>query len=148
MIPIQVETKSAIAMLGPILSMAAQDESTFDRCDQLYRAVWRGEKVMLASEFDECELDNLQWAVKKTLAESRGILQPNIDNMSEGDADRLSEYYFKMIEAIEVTAIQPDDKIVCLCNYKGEGEGYALLASVAHLPVYRSKSDSAMRFCV
>lgn len=38
--------------------------------------------------------------------------------------------------------LSPDTKVVCLCNYKGEGEGIALFEMAKHLPVFKSKSES------
>jgi hypothetical protein len=36
--------------------------------------------------------------------------------------------------------------IVELCNYKGEGEGFALWEDAKHLPVFKSKNDSRNLF--
>jgi hypothetical protein len=146
-----IAENTTVSLIDEILSAAMQDESTFDRCDQMYNAQWRSAETFRASELNSSELDDLLFSAKKIVAAQRGVVMPAFsswesDNGQEFDNEHECESYFEKLEDIDVAPIKPDDLIVCLCNYKGEGEGFALLESAKHLPVYQNKSASAARF--
>ena len=134
----------AISFLSAKLSEAQSDNSLMDRCEQMYSASFRSEPQTAESfGFLPDELYNFDMERKMYLAAKQGLIRPTCIGH---DADFEMERYYEAVEEIECEPVTPDTLIVELCNYKGEGEGVALYEATMHLPLYRSKTHSALHY--
>lgn len=128
--------QAQISTLASILEAA--DTGAADRCETMYQAKFRSVPFVFSS-LDDASQEDLAFAAKEQQAAKLGIVKP------ESEDDYEMERYFDMVCDFEVS-IDDGALIVELCNYKGEGEGFAMFEDAKHLPVFASKRDSAMLF--
>jgi hypothetical protein len=136
-----------IANISEFLSAAMEDASTFERAHSCYSATFRSEPYLLGSVSDEDHefyTNVLKTDFAKVLLASTGIFEPEpkFDEYEEICNYSELENYLEKLDNVNVPELTDDLQICDLCNYKGEGEGFALFLNVKHLPVFKSKNDS------
>jgi hypothetical protein len=141
------EQDAILSFLSEKLQSAAGDESVFAACDAMYSASFICGETFKAGEIDAVERRDLEFSVKAHIAAERGILPPEVCWMSDDD-DSEWEYdsWHSEVDAIVVDPVAEETLLIELCNYKGEGEGYAVYETVKNLPRFVSKSHSAAHF--
>lgn len=142
--------ESAVTAIGGV-------DAAIDACDRMYSADFRSESMLLKEVQDfEDEVYGLQQALTEALYTKLTGNKPPVKTWGpwEGVPEYVSDSFYYECDAfleaakdyiskegISVT-VTGDTEVVELCNYKGEGEGLALLALTKNLPVFRSKNES------
>lgn len=118
-------------------------DSAMDACERMYQASFRSESIAIDFKDDRL-VDELISDYKLALIlKSHGLnAEPDF-----GEDEGRAEYFWGLVEDCAdsgevLLAIKQNPFYVDICNYKGEGENVALLASAKHLPVFKSKSHS------
>ena len=140
------------AMNNTVAALGGQ-QAALDACDRMYSATFRSEPFPLR-DAEGWELDvtslTLDYARERYLHD----VSASIPERPTSDDEHAFDCYYCEMEAFDEAAllhlhshypaftVNGDTMVVETCNYKGEGEGLALLASAAHYPVFTSKQDS------
>ena len=108
-----------------VLENAWNDPEVFEQADKMYSASFRYAEVMIAGE---------EYPIVPAYYDNDGYL---VESGFENEADR--NKWFKGTFGV---VFDPSLEIVEVCNYKGEGEDYALLSMAKNYPIFTSKCDS------
>lgn len=134
-------------MLKTLAAMLVIDNDVMDNAERMYSAKFRCSEPFLASALDSDQFDELNYDLK---VEAYVIPQigpkPEINWDDDGSAEYEDDLWNARAEDIleDVPDILlPNSLVVALCNYKGEGEGWALFDNAKSLPMFYSKSASA-----
>lgn len=123
-------------------------ESMMDRCDQMYSAQFHSGEPFRAGDRDEDDLyySGFTFNASDLQAPSHSEWMSEQDEHDDYSVARYNAWVQRNFKS--KTLITPDTMLVDVCNYKGEGEGYALYAAMQNKPVFRSKNDSFAAFNV
>lgn len=158
-----IETLTA-AMNAEIKSLGGID-SAIAACDRMYSQSFRSEPYVISEDPDwEDHITNLEMEFKVACFVAKtGNQTPVKEEVEQNFSPDDDEYdycyfaddgFYEEMEAFTDFAemwfddkypdfeLTGDTKIVCFCNYKGEGEGIGLYELNKDLPVFRSKSES------
>ena len=136
-------------MLKTLAAMSVMDSEIMDNADKMYSAQFRCSEPFLASALDSEDFNALNYDLKvKTYVIPE--IGPQPESMwSDDDAEYISDLWNARAEDILENApavLLASSLVVELCNYKGEGEGFALFEDVKAFPVFYSKTASAEFF--
>ena len=108
------------------------EEAALDACERMYSAVFAcGEPVKLSDVDDEEDTDDIV-----TLIKINAFLA-----FTGKTEDYYGEYLFEAMDSWEDSfVLDKSTLVVDTCNYKGEGEGYALYSK--DLPLFAGKRNS------
>ncbi len=121
--------------------------------DSMYSGVWRTEPTPLG-QIEDWRDEVVTLYIEKALIVYLQETSYSLPSYPESDCEYELDNYYHHLEAVENAAedyfkgkypdfvIDGSTQVVTLCNYKGEGEGIALLELSESLPVYRSKLES------
>lgn len=122
-----VNTKELMSNLATLLSQAHSNHA-MAQADKVYSTMFRYADTIIADAEISEEMVSAYVAAKVKLMEQSGATEWMIE------------------QALEEFQIKPDffigKEIYILCNYKGEGEGYSLVANSMTYPIFKSKADS------
>lgn len=135
-------------MLKTLAAMLVIDSEVMDNAERMYSAKFRCSEPFLASALDSEQFDVLNYDLKvKTYVIPE--IGPEPEFTWDADAEYTNDLWNARAEDILADApevLLPSSFVVELCNYKGEGEGFALFEDAKDLPVFYSKSASAEFF--
>ncbi len=134
------------------------DSEAMDNAELMYSAKFRCSEPFLASALDSEDFDALNYDLKViTYVIPQIGPEPKI-NWNDDDYDSLyaqqdAEYANDLWNARAEDILEnapdilvPSSLVVALCNYKGEGEGFALFDNAKSFSMFYSKSASADYF--
>lgn len=124
------------------------NEALMDRCDQMYSAQFHSGVPFRAGDCDEDDLYYSGFTFNSSDLDAPSHSEW-MSEQDEGDDYSVARYNAWVKRNFKSkTLITPETMLVDVCNYKGEGEGYAVYESVRGMPVFRSKNDSFAAFNV
>jgi hypothetical protein len=119
----------------------------------MYSGTWRSEAVTL-DQIEDWKGEVATLYIEKALSVYLQETDSDLPSYPDSDCEYELDNYHHHLEAVENAAedyfnskypsfvIDGNTQVVTLCNYKGEGEGIALLQLSESLPVYSSKRES------
>jgi len=129
------------------------NEKTIAVFDSMYRGIWRTEPVSL-DQVEDWKDEVATLYIEKALSVYLQETGSSLPSYPNSDCEYEFDNYYHHLEAVEDAAedyfsskypdfvIDGSTQVVTLCNYKGEGEGIALLELSESLPIYISKRES------
>lgn len=114
-------------------------EEVLSHYDVVYSATFKEDGEFTLGSVDkeslkEYIIDDIQNGIIHSLMEKAGVV-------CDASADYWYDSNEDLVQDIQ-DSLTDDVVVVGLCNYKGEGEGFAVASSVQHLQTFTSKHES------
>jgi hypothetical protein len=148
-----MDINSTIAELSLALNSVTNVGAEMAASEEMYQASFIVGMPFLVTGLDSYESRQVLNTTRQLMADKLGIAMPEesfYSNDYDGDDEDEEcddsdfdyyekEAYYEAIAAIELPTITKTTMVIALCNYKGEGKGYALYESVKHMPIFNGR---------
>lgn len=141
--------------LNNSIEQAGGIDAAIEICDRMYSGVWRYSETVGVVEFEENggDIDHLQHEILYAVFKEQNPEAFDCKPCPYNDEDRyeswcygidaqFDSWEFNNKELIKSLEIKQDDRVCCLVNYKGEGEGEAIERLCLSLSIFKDKNSS------